>query len=55
MTDEEWMARRRPTDEELDAEAVITPEDIARAIEQWDQGSGMPGLLDAEPDAEPEE
>ena len=38
-----------PTDAELEAEAIITPDDVARAVEMWDRYSGMPGLLDAEP------
>jgi hypothetical protein len=48
MTDP-WLERRRPSDEELDEAARITPEDIERAMEMWDRDSGMPGLLDAEP------
>ena len=48
MTEPPNLERQRPTDEELEAEAVITPEDIDRAIEAWDRYSGLPGLLDAE-------
>lgn len=42
------------TDADLDAMAEVTPDDVAEALEFWEQNApeDSKGLLDAEPDEE---
>lgn len=45
-------ARLRPSDDELDAQAEISDDDIEHAVTEWDiaqdqAGTGLDGLLDA--------
>jgi hypothetical protein len=50
------LERRRPTDAELEAEAIITPADVDAAIASFNKHAPPEarGLLEAKPDEHPD-